>query len=105
MKIEGALPSKKDIPSSVIEGIDESQRLAQLQETITNWLERHGPKTNDVDEESDRQDVPRDAFSREFVCSKEVALGLTSELLGDYCNDEEIASKRCLHRLSCHFVS
>ncbi len=94
MKIEGTLPSTKDIPSSVIEGIDESHRLAQLQETITNWLEHRGAKTDDVDEESDRQEVPPDAFSRQFVCSKDVALSLTSELLGDYCTDEEDASKR-----------
>jgi hypothetical protein len=94
VKIEGTLPSKTDIPSSVIDSIDESRRLAQLQETITNWLEHRGAKTTDVDEESDRQEVPPDAFSHQFVCSKELALSLTSELLGDYCTDEEDASNR-----------
>ncbi len=38
--VEGRMPSKKDIPASVIDGIEESERLSQLQQTITSWMEK-----------------------------------------------------------------
>ncbi len=79
---------------SLVDGIEESQRLAQLQETITNWMMKQGTHEKaDADDDEQRHIAP-EPFSKRHVCSEELALNLTSELLGDYCTDEEDASNR-----------
>jgi hypothetical protein len=78
----------------LVDGIEESQRLAQLQETITNWMMKQGTSvTADADDDEQRHIAP-EPFSMRHVCSDELALNLTSELLGDYCTDEDDASNR-----------
>jgi hypothetical protein len=95
--VEGRLPSKKDIPSSVIDGIEESQRLAQLQQTITSWMEKRAlpiAAGNSESDQTDQRDGHVEAFSHRLACSKQLSLALTSELLGDNCVCEEDANRR-----------
>jgi hypothetical protein len=68
--------------------------LAHLQQTIKDWMSKRGGDVDDVtDNGEDLQTVP-EGFSGRFACSEEFALNLTSELLGDFCTDDEDAEKR-----------
>ena len=95
--VEGRMPSKKDIPASVIDGIEESERLSQLQQTITSWMEKRALPVEAGNSESDQtgqREGHMEAFSHRLTCSKQLSLALTSELLGDNCVCEEDASRR-----------
>ncbi len=99
--VEGRLPSTKDIPASAVQGIEESQRLAELQRTISSWMERRRSKDANDDppsgDEFKQHDLSRDMYLHRMTCSKQLALELTSELLGDNCDDETDPNKRFEH--------
>jgi hypothetical protein len=94
--IEGRLPSKKDIPSSVVEGLGESERLAQLQRTISDWMEHRSSASAAPQQDTDHLHEPRDSYLHRLTCSKQLSLRLAAELLGDNCVCEEDANKRCV---------
>jgi hypothetical protein len=105
--IEGRLPSKHDIPSSVVEGLGESERLAQLQRTISDWMEHRASASAVPQQDTDHLHEPRDSFNflHRLTCSKQLSLRLAAELLGDNCASEEDANKRCIApRLSVVFA-
>ena len=79
----------------MVEGLGESQRLAQLQQTISDWMERRSSGSAAAPQDEDRVNEPRDSFLHRMTCSKQLSLRLAAELLGDNCACEEDANKRC----------
>jgi hypothetical protein len=110
--VEGRLPSKKDIPASFVDGIEESERLAQLQRTISSWMEKQAANQADggadLDSAFQTHDHALEAFSHRLTCSKQLALELTSELLGDNCTCDDDINKRFedfAHHMQCALIS
>jgi hypothetical protein len=79
----------------VVDGLGESERLAQLQQTISNWMEHRSSGSAAPQQDTDHQNEPHDSFLHRLTCSKQLSLRLAAELLGDNCACEEDANKRC----------
>jgi hypothetical protein len=91
------LPSEQHIPTgAAVSGIVESVKLAQLQQSISSWMAQRGQVKSDVEATTQQtSDVPQQiTYSHHLACSKPLALGLTSELLGDNCSSQEEADNR-----------
>jgi hypothetical protein len=91
------LPSEQHIPTgAVVAGVAESVKLAQLQQSISSWMAQRAQAKSDVESTTQQTtDVPqRITYSHHLACSKPLALGLASELLGDNCSSQEEADNR-----------